>query len=492
MQIAYLGNFTQTHCTEVHLAKTLESLGHKVIRLQENAYTSEELGNILDQAIFDLFLFTRTWGNTLTLEHLAHLRGRKIPSVSYHLDLYIGLRRKYLHQGRSLGEVLENDPFWRTDFVITPDGDPDSQTIFDAHRVNHHYIKAGVYEPECYMAETKGSKHDLIFVGGGARPGQEGTYGHPEWNYRNELIAWLEDNYPEKFEKFGHPQITIRNEELNQLYADTKVVVGDSVCIGFNHQHYWSDRVYETLGRGGFLIHPYIKGLEEEFTDGEHLVFYEFGNFDQLKEKIDYYLAHDDEREKIRKAGHELVKTKCTYHNRMKQMLDIVSKGGSMTHLEPTPVKKPIKINLGAGSEPESGSEWVNLDWINQESIDVVHNLFDYPWPFADGVASEMKAIDVLEHMPPDQSIKFIEECWRILEPAGKLTIQVPHHESPRLWIDPTHYRGYDLQSFDYFDPEKDYGKWYPYYTTHKFNVIAKQQYFDKQKGNIIFEFTKI
>jgi spore maturation protein CgeB len=75
------------------------------------------------------------------------------------------------------------------------------------------------------------------------------------------------------------------------------------------------------LGRGGFIIHPYVSGMEKEFTDREHLVFYEYKNFKQLKELIDYYLKHDDERESIRLAGHELVKNNYTYKNRWNYIL---------------------------------------------------------------------------------------------------------------------------------------------------------------------------
>lgn len=478
MKIAYIGNFTQPHCTEVHLAKTLENLGHLVTRLQENGYTSDELGNILAQMDFDLLLFTRTWGDTLTLEHLAQLRERKIPSASYHLDLYVGLSRKYLHGEKSLDQVLQTDPFWRTDFVFTPDGDPESAKVFERNDVTHYYMKPGVFEPECYMAkptyESEADKLPVLFVGGGNRVGEENGYGHPEWPYRDQLITWLDDNYGGRFHKFGHPQRTIRNDELNQLYADTKVVVGDSVCIGFNHTYYWSDRVYETIGRGGFLIHPYIKGLEEEFIDGETIVFYEYGNFEQLKEKIDYYLEHDEEREAIRIKGHEMVKSKCTYTDRLKQMLSTIFDNPTVYVPEP---EEPIKINLGAGSEPTP--DWVNVDWVKQDGIDVVHNLLDFPWPFRDGVADEILARDVLEHMPPFNAknestpIKFVEECHRILQPGGKLFMTMPHWQSKNLWIDPTHVRGYDEKSFDYFDPDTDFGKWYGYYSDRKFKVTA-------------------
>lgn len=528
MKIAYVGNFTQRHCTENHLAKTLESLGHSIVYLQENGFTSEELGNILEGLTVDLFLFTRTWGETVTLEHLEHLRERKIPSASYHLDLYVGLERKYLHDGKSLAEALQTDPFWRTDFVFTPDGDPASAEIFRSNNVHHYYMKPGVYKPECYITRPHFAEKpiDVLFVGGGARPGDPNAYGHPEWNYRNELIAWLMDNYGDRFTKFGHPQTTVRNEELNQLYADSKIVVGDSVCIGFNHTYYWSDRVYETLGRGGFLIHPYIKGLEEEFTDGEHLVFYEYGNWEQLKEKIDYYLEHSVERETIRRAGHEFVRNNATYTERLSRMLAIIkvqeigfdnleaqiSDDGTGIPLPTTThvftahadtdkqmqFSYPLRINLGAGSEPTEG--WVNVDWLELPEIDVVQNLLETPWSdFEDNCASEIKAIDVLEHMPnftPDNKstpIAFVEECWRILQPGGKLTIQVPHYQSPNLWIDPTHVRGYDPKSMNYFDPETDLGKWYGYYSDRKFKVSAEVSRMDDgQFSNVTFTMVKI
>ena len=88
-----------------------------------------------------------------------------------------------------------------------------------------------------------------------------------------------------------------------------------------SYPDYWSDRIYETIGRGGFLIHPYIKGLEREFEDKKHLVFYEYNNLSQLQELIDYYLEHEDEREKIRISGHEFVKNNYTYKNRWESVL---------------------------------------------------------------------------------------------------------------------------------------------------------------------------
>lgn len=156
-----------------------------------------------------------------------------------------------------------------------------------------------------------------------------------------------------------------------------------------------------------------------------------------------------------------------------------------------------MRINLGAGSEPTDG--WVNVDWIKQPGIQVVHNLLIFPWPFANGLAEEMKAIDVLEHMPnytPNNeatAIKFIEECHRILKVGGTLTIQVPHWDSPNMWIDPTHVRGFDERSFDYFDPDKDLGKWYGYYSKCKFAVKSSVSHMESgAPSNVTFIMQKL
>lgn len=310
MLVAYVGNFKPSHSTENHLATTLEKLGHQVIRLQEDELTDLWITPALK---CDLFLFTRTWGKSVTMEHLAILKEYHIPTVSYHLDLYVGLQRD---------GGIDHDPFWRTDYVFTPDGDPTSLGVFRSKSINHFYLKPGVLKDECYIKEEE-IKRDLIFVGS-----YRGY--HPEWPYRHQLIDWLKGTYSQ-FELWG-PQGRghVRGEELNALYAGTKIVIGDSLVKDFTHQYYWSDRVYETMGRGGFLIHPKVFGMGDEFNDREHLVFYEFGDFKGLKEKIDYYLEHDSEREKIRRQGHEFVKNNCTYTNRLQEMFEILRTEGAL------------------------------------------------------------------------------------------------------------------------------------------------------------------
>lgn len=81
-------------------------------------------------------------------------------------------------------------------------------------------------------------------------------------------------------------------------------------------------RVFDILGAGGFLITNYQKELEECFTIGKDLVVYE--NMQDLKEKVKYYLEHDDERKMIAKHGHDTVSKYYSVKMQLKKILQIV------------------------------------------------------------------------------------------------------------------------------------------------------------------------
>ena len=144
----------------------------------------------------------------------------------------------------------------------------------------------------------------------------------------------------------------------------------------------------------------------------------------------------------------------------------------------PTYDEGRVRINLGAGADPQQG--WTNVDMLKLEGIDVVHNLIKFPYPFEDNYAHEIMAVDVLEHLPPYVGeehgvIKFIEECHRILKPGGTLYMQTPGWKADFLWIDPTHVRGFDVRSMDFFDPNTHYGSVSGFYSKCKFKVRSEE-----------------
>jgi spore maturation protein CgeB len=183
--------------------------------------------------------------------------------------------------------------------------------------VKGHFLPAGVFGPECYVhPDYNGTfDYDVIFVGSRGY--------HPEYPYRPKLIDALREFYGNRFLHVGGDGDTgvVRGDDLNRIYARSKIAIGDTLNINFNYPYYSSDRLFESTGRGGFTIYPNILGLDAFFEDKKEIVFYEHGSLKDLKTKIDYYLEHDEEREAIRFAGHQRAKNEHTYKHRWATIL---------------------------------------------------------------------------------------------------------------------------------------------------------------------------
>ena len=83
-------------------------------------------------------------------------------------------------------------------------------------------------------------------------------------------------------------------------------------------------RVFDVLGCGGFLISNYQAEIPEFLTIGEHLDIYE--SFEDLEDKIHFYLEHPSIRKEIAQAGYEFVKNNHTYTIRVGQMISMAFK----------------------------------------------------------------------------------------------------------------------------------------------------------------------
>ena len=82
-------------------------------------------------------------------------------------------------------------------------------------------------------------------------------------------------------------------------------------------------RIYDILGAGGFCLTNFQAELPMQFENGKHMVWY-YSNED-LYDKVDYYLKHEDERKRIAEAGREFVHENCSYKNRIVEMLDCIN-----------------------------------------------------------------------------------------------------------------------------------------------------------------------
>lgn len=81
-------------------------------------------------------------------------------------------------------------------------------------------------------------------------------------------------------------------------------------------------RVWDVLGSGGFLLTNYQAELPYYFEEGKDLVC--FDGIDDLREKVGYYLSHEEERQEIAWNGYEKVKEKHSYIERIQTLLALM------------------------------------------------------------------------------------------------------------------------------------------------------------------------
>lgn len=95
-----------------------------------------------------------------------------------------------------------------------------------------------------------------------------------------------------------------------KIYNTSKIIL--NIEDDEKQIHAFSQRVPETLACGGFIITQWRKDLEQtQLIDGESIVTYR--TLDELVEKVDFYLAHPAERNRISENGRRIVLDSMTY-----------------------------------------------------------------------------------------------------------------------------------------------------------------------------------
>jgi len=224
--------------------------------------------------------------------------------------------------------ILEAAPFYDQLFCAGSE----ALDIFQAHGLKNvtlvpfgcdpHYHKQVMLSP----AEQKKYGHDLVFIG---------SY-HPNRGKILEALAGLDiavwgpywQRLPEKSPlKNKVADIKMNYDQWVKIYNASKI----NIVVHYQDDqvpcHQASPKLFEAMACGSFVLCDRQKDVTQLFKDQYHLVL--FDDVKDLREKVGYYLQHDEDRQRIARNGYQEVLAKHTYQDRFKQMLEILHKGKS-------------------------------------------------------------------------------------------------------------------------------------------------------------------
>lgn len=83
-------------------------------------------------------------------------------------------------------------------------------------------------------------------------------------------------------------------------------------------------RPFQSVAVGTLAMNEYCPELEELFVIDKEIVTFKYGNLEEVRDKLKWYIKHDDEREKIAMAGHQRGQKSHTLKHRIEQIITTV------------------------------------------------------------------------------------------------------------------------------------------------------------------------
>ncbi|MDO8885720.1 glycosyltransferase [Candidatus Oleimmundimicrobium sp.] len=305
-KFVYLGYFNSEEGywgtpNEFFIKKQLKRSGNTITILSKNNIW--DLKKVVDKVNPDVILFSFL-GNIDYKRLKDVLSATPAKKVMWTFDWMFLERRLplFLKQGKLM------------DLVVTTEDVVD----WSHYGLNHTCIRQGVDKAlHKKVAFSKRYANDLVFVGN--------VYNKERVNFLRKVANKYQlkvygNNCSSDLENGGR----VFNDDLCKVYSSCKIALGDnsqSVNDG-----YWSNRVYLALGCGAFFLTPYVKGLEEEFENYKHLVWYK--TEDEMFYLIDRFLKDEKKRKQIALNGYEFVHKNYSYEKRTKKLIKEIEKLG--------------------------------------------------------------------------------------------------------------------------------------------------------------------
>lgn len=196
----------------------------------------------------------------------------------------------------------------------------------------HHAYVQTACDPQVHKpltlspAETDTYACDISFAGAGYHNRNQLFAGLTDYNFKIWGVEWharellpLVQQSGERFGPETFAKIVAASKINLNLHSSATHDGVDPRCDAIN------PRVFEIAACGGFQVCDPCKGLEDLFDTETEIPTYR--NLGELRERIDHFLAHPEERNAITAAARKRALESHTYEHRAKEMLDHILEG---------------------------------------------------------------------------------------------------------------------------------------------------------------------
>lgn len=199
------------------------------------------------------------------------------------------------------------------DFFFLTNSGPFLKAYRRIYGINHAYFMPHPLCPEVFHSLDLEKRYELSFAGG-----MSNIIYHRE---RTKLIRRLQ----RELKLFV---TTAWGEQLAELYSRSKLVFGANVIDEdpeFQPELYTSSRFQIAMACGACHLCQWFPGIERLVRNHEHVVWWKTEA--EIPELLDYYLAHDEERERIAANAEKLAHSHWSYSAIFQDMFDVINGG---------------------------------------------------------------------------------------------------------------------------------------------------------------------
>jgi hypothetical protein len=171
-------------------------------------------------------------------------------------------------------------------------------------------------DPERFFPQPGGPAHELLYVA----------------NYRDgrRVVDWLFPTahdvavYGRGWDEHGlepryHRGTTIPNQDLRRYYGAAAIVLNDT-WEDMRAAGFISNRIYDALASGGFVLSDDVAGLADEFDGGVAV----YRDADELRAAIERYLGDPAARRELAGRGRTAVLARHTFGQRAASILSVI------------------------------------------------------------------------------------------------------------------------------------------------------------------------